>query len=163
MVLSKVINLEQVLCFTCPALSLSSVVSKPGTKSIIFCRMKWLGLFAFIVFFSCSSSRMIETNLYFGQSRPDGSMITKAEWNGFKQEYIDKVFKEGSSVINVAGSWYDPSAHKLITEPTYMVIYHYKRSLAISRQIDSLCYWYKKIFIQQAVLRVDKKVKATFL
>ena len=125
--------------------------------------MKYAGLFVLVFFFSCSGSRMIETNLYFGQSRQDGSMITNAEWNGFKKDYIDKVFKEGSSVINVAGSWYDPSAHKLITEPAYMVIYNYKRSLAISKQIDSLCYWYKKIFIQQSVLRVDKKVKATFL
>lgn len=125
--------------------------------------MKYLGIVAFIVFFSCSSSRMIETNLYFGQSRPDGSMITESEWNNFKQGYIDKVFKEGCSVINVKGSWYDSSAHKLITEPSYMVIYDYKRSSTISKQIDSLCYWYKKIFIQQSVLRVDKKVKATFL
>ncbi|HMK24760.1 MAG TPA: DUF3574 domain-containing protein [Chitinophagaceae bacterium] len=125
--------------------------------------MKWLGLFAFIVFISCSSSRMTETNLYFGQSRPDGSMITESDWNGFKQRYIDKVFSAGCSVINVTGSWYDPSAHKLITEPSYLVIHHYKRSSAISKQIDSLCYWYKKIFIQQSVLRVDKKVKATFL
>ena len=125
--------------------------------------MKYLGIFAFIVFFSCSSSRMIETNLYFGQSRPDGSMISETEWNNFKRGYIDKVFKEGCSVINVAGSWYDSSAHKLITEPSYMVIHHHKRSSAISKQIDSLCYWYKKIYIQQAVLRVDKKAKATFL
>jgi hypothetical protein len=125
--------------------------------------MKWLGLFAFIVFFSCSSSRMTETNLYFGQTRPDGSMITETERNNFKQAYIDKVFKEGCSVINVTGSWYDLSAHKLIMEPSYLVIQHHKNSSAISKQIDSLCYWYKKIFIQQAVLRVDKKVKATFL
>ena len=124
--------------------------------------MKYLGIFAFIVFFSCSSSRMIETNLYFGQSRPDGSMVTETEWNDFKQGYIDKVFKEGSSVINIKGTWYDSSAHKLIAEPTYMVIYHHKSSSAISKQIDSLCYWYKKIFTQQSVLRVDKKVNAAF-
>jgi len=106
---------------------------------------------------------MIETNIYFGQSRPDGSMVTETEWNDFKQGYIDKVFGAGCSVINVKGSWYDSSAHKLITEPTYMLINHHIRSSAISKQIDSLCYWYKKIFMQQAVLRVDKKVKATFL
>ena len=112
--------------------------------------------------FSCSSSRMIETDLYFGQSRPDGSMITEAEWNNFKQGYIDKVFRAGCSVINLKGNWYDSSAHKLITEPSYMVIHDHKNSSAISKQIDSLCYWYKKIFSQQSVLRVDKKVKATF-
>ncbi len=105
---------------------------------------------------------MIETDLYFGQSKPSGGMVTEREWNDFKEKYVSKVFKEGSTVINVNGNWYDPDAHKLITEPTYQVIYFYKRSGGISNQIDSLRYWYKTLFQQQSVLRVDKKVKASF-
>lgn len=105
---------------------------------------------------------MMETNLYFGQSKPDGGMITENEWKNFKEEHIAKVFKEGSTVLNGAGSWYDPVSHKLITEPTYVVIYFYKKSPAISAQIDSLISRYKTIFQQQSVLRVDKKVKAVF-
>lgn len=105
---------------------------------------------------------MVETNLYFGQSKPDGSMISANEWSQFKENYIAKVFKEGSSVLNVTGNWSDTVSHTLITEPTYMVIYFYKRSPAISKQIDSLRYWYKNMFRQQSVLRVDKKVKASF-
>jgi hypothetical protein len=105
---------------------------------------------------------MIETDLYFGQSKPSGGTVSETEWNDFKEKYISKVFKEGSTIINVTGNWYDPEAHKLITEPTYKVIYFYKRSAAISKQIDSLRYWYKNLFQQQSVLRVDKKVKASF-
>jgi Protein of unknown function (DUF3574) len=111
---------------------------------------------------SCSPQRMVETNLYFGQSKPSGGMVTEAEWNQFKENYINKVFKEGSSVINVTGNWYDPDHHKMITEPTYLVIYDYKPSNRISKQIDSLRYWYKTLFQQQSVLRVDRKVKASF-
>lgn len=111
---------------------------------------------------SCASSRMMETNLYFGQSKPSGEMITEKEWTSFKENKIAKVFKEGSTVLNGVGSWYDPESHKLITEPTYVVIYFYKRSAAISNQIDSLRYWYKTMFQQQSVLRVDKKVKTSF-
>jgi hypothetical protein len=110
---------------------------------------------------SCSPQRMIETNLYFGQSIPSGGMVTEAEWNQFKENYINKVFKEGNSVIKVTGAWYDPDNHKMITEPSYLVIYNYKPSSYISKQIDSLRYWYKKLFQQQSVLRVDKKVKAS--
>jgi hypothetical protein len=112
--------------------------------------------------YSCSGQRWVETNLYFGQSKPSGGQITETEWNYFKESYVSKVFKEGSSVINVTGNWYDPQNHKLITEPTYKVIYFYKRSKQISMQIDSLRYWYKTLFQQQSVLRVDKKVKANF-
>ena len=104
---------------------------------------------------------MMETDLYFGQSKPDGGMITETEWKGFKEEHISKVFKEGSTVLNGAGSWYDPVSHNLITEPTYVVIYFYKKSSAKSVQIDSLISRYKTMFQQQAVLRVDKKVKAS--
>jgi hypothetical protein len=105
---------------------------------------------------------MVETNLYFGQSKPDGSMVTETEWKNFKENQIAKVFKEGSTVISSTGNWYDPVSHKLITEPTYVVVFLYKKSSQISQQIDSLRHWYKTMFQQQSVLRVDKKVKAIF-
>ncbi len=124
--------------------------------------MSYKILLTCLILSSCSASRMIETDLYFGQSKPDGSMITEIEWKNFKETKIDKVFKEGSTTIKVQGNWYDPESHKLITEPTYLVVYDYKKSSQISRQIDSLRYWYKSMFQQQSVLRVDKKVKATF-
>lgn len=86
--------------------------------------MKWILVVCCIFFFSCSSSHYIETSLYFGQTRPDGTMITEKEWNDFKEKHVSRVFKEGSSAISVVGSWYDSAAHKLITEPTYMVVYY---------------------------------------
>ena len=115
-----------------------------------------------IIFVSCSSQRMVETQLYFGQAKPTGGMVSESEWNLFKENYISKVFKEGSTIVNVTGNWYDPEKHKLITEPTYQVIYLYKPSKNTSRQIDSLRYWYKTLFQQQSVLRVDKKVNVNF-
>src|SRR5258705_4502523 len=124
--------------------------------------MKLIAAILILFIVSCSPQWMIETNLYFAQSKPSGEMITEAEWNQFKENYINKVFKEGSSVINVTGNWYYPDHHKLITERTYLVIYDYKPSGRISKQIDSLRYWYKTLFQQQSVLRVAKKVKASF-
>ena len=115
-----------------------------------------------LLLYSCATSRMMETDLYFGQSKPDGSMITEKEWSNFKDTHIAKVFKEGSTVLNGAGNWYDPVSHKLVTEPTYVVIYFYKKSSSVSAQIDSLISRYKVMFQQQSVLRVDKKVKAFF-
>jgi hypothetical protein len=115
-----------------------------------------------LLLFSCSSGRMIETSLYFGQSKPDGSMITEKEWNSFKENYISIVFKEGSSVFNATGNWMDTTTKRLMTEPTYVVTYYYKKSPAVSKQIDSLKYRYMKLFQQQSVLRVDKKAKAVF-
>jgi hypothetical protein len=111
---------------------------------------------------SCSANRLVETTLYFGQSKPDGGMITEKEWNNFKENYIARVFSHGSTVLSATGSWLDPASHKLITEPTYVVIHTYKKSPSMSKQIDSLRYWYKNLFQQQSVLRIDRKVKASF-
>lgn len=124
--------------------------------------MSYRVLFICIILCSCSAPRMVETALYFGQSKPDGSMVTEIEWKNFRENQIARVFKEGSTVFNSSGNWYDPVSHKLITEPTYVVVYFYKKSSQKSQQIDSLRYWYKTMFQQQSVLRVDKKVKAMF-
>ena len=105
---------------------------------------------------------MIETDLYFGQSKPNGSMVTEAEWDHFKETQIARVFKNGSTITQATGSWYDPVSHQLISEPAYVVSYLHKRSPLISKQIDSLRNIYKSMFQQQSVLRVDKKLKASF-
>jgi len=124
--------------------------------------MRFLIVIIVIIFSSCSSSRMIETNLYFGLTIPGGGVVSETEWNSFRDSYISKVFKDGFSMTSMTGAWYDTDAHKMITEPSLKVTCDYKRSKQISIQIDSLCYWYKKLFRQQAVLRVDKKVNAEF-
>lgn len=120
-------------------------------------------LFIICLFFvSCSPSKMVETDLYFGQSKPNGSMITEIEWNNFKESQILRIFKEGSTTISATGSWLDPVTQKLISEPTYVVSYLHKKSPTISKQIDSLRNLYKSMFQQQAILRVDRKVQASF-
>ncbi len=124
--------------------------------------MRYKLLFVCFLYYSCASPKMIETSLYFGQSKPGGGSVTTNEWNRFKEDHINRVFREGSTVINVSGNWYDPEAKKLITEPTFQVIYYYKKSPVISKKIDSLRQRYKELFQQQSVLRVDKKVIASF-
>ena len=105
---------------------------------------------------------MIETQLYFGQTRPDGSRITEREWNSFRETQIFRIFKRGSTTISATGSWLDPVTQKLISEPSYIVSYFHKRSPEISKQIDSLRDIYKNMFQQQSILRVDRKVQASF-
>jgi hypothetical protein len=133
-----------------------------GNNCYYLYSMRYL-ILSFCIFLSaCSQQRMIETSLYFGQSKPGGGMVSAKEWTAFKENYISKVFKEGSTVVSVDGNWMDTDTKKLITEPTYVVLYYYKKSATVSRQIDSLRYWYKTLYQQQSVLRVDKKVNAEF-
>jgi hypothetical protein len=126
------------------------------------CQKLLAGVCFALLLSACSTNRMIETNLYFGLSKPGGGHVTEEEWNRFKEEKICAVFKEGSTVYPAAGNWFDPETKKLITEPTFVVVYFYKNAKDISIRIDSLRQLYKDLFRQQSVLRVDKKVKATF-
>ncbi|MFC0772643.1 DUF3574 domain-containing protein [Terrimonas alba] len=113
-----------------------------------------------LLVYSCSSSRQVETRLYFGQFKLDGGMVSEKEWNAFVEQYVSRVFPEGSTIENATGNWYDTAQHKLVTEPSKVVIAIGKPSATQSQKIDSLRYWYKQIHQQQSVLRVDKKVKA---
>jgi hypothetical protein len=113
-----------------------------------------------VLFSSCASSHMVETDLYFGMSKPGGGMVTAQEWNNFKE--LSAVFKDGSTIMDATGNWRDPQTGKLITEPTHVVIWFHKRSVLISKKIDSLRDLYKTMFKQQSVLRVDKAVRASF-
>jgi len=105
---------------------------------------------------------MVETDLYFGLSKPDGAIVSNKEWEQFKADHISTVFKEGSTVLDAAGSWRDTRSGQFTTEQTRIVIYIHKNSKRVSKQIDSLSNIYKTLFKQQSVLRVDKKVKVTF-
>lgn len=80
----------------------------------------------------------------------------------FQGYQVCRVFKEGNTTIDATGGWLDPQTRKSITEPTQIVIHLHKNTRLISKQIDSLRQLYKAMFGQESVLRVDKKVKASF-
>jgi hypothetical protein len=113
-----------------------------------------------IVLYSCSSSKQIETRLYFGQSKLDGGVVSEREWNEFVEQYVSRVFPDGSTIQDATGNWYDTTQHRLVTEPSKVIIAINRPSWGLDQKIDSLRYWYKQIHKQQSVLRVDKKVKA---
>lgn len=113
-----------------------------------------------ILFCSCASTRTVQTSLYFGQSKLDGSVVTNTEWNQFVEKHISKVFPEGCTIAETYGNWYDTAQHKIIAEPSKVVTAIFNYSPGQAKQIDSLRYWYKLLYQQQSVLRVDNTVKA---
>lgn len=121
--------------------------------------MKYFLFICCLICLSCSAGRAIQTELYFGQSKLNGGAVTDNEWNVFVEQYVSRVFTDGSTVIHSSGNWYDTAQKKIIIEPTKIVTSINKMTPQLSSQIDSLRYWYKRLYQQQSVLRVDKKVK----
>lgn len=108
---------------------------------------------------ACNSSKTIlQTDLYFGLSIPDGGRVTDSAWNRFVQEHVIPVFSNGFTELQADGKWMDTVTHKMITEPSRIIVVINAKNNKFSLQIDSLVNKYKSIFRQQAVLRVDKKV-----
>ena len=68
---------------------------------------------------SCSTQRMTQTDLYFGQLKLNGDSVSEKEWHVFAEQYVSKVFPQGSTVVTT-GYWYDTAQHKLITGPSRM-------------------------------------------
>ena len=110
-------------------------------------------------FMSCSPPRkMIETDLYFGQTTLNGDTLTTKEWNSFVEQHASRVFADGSTIIRAIGHWYDTASRKLFKEPTNIMIAIHPKNKYSSARIDSLRNLYKVLYHQQSVLRVDKKV-----
>ena len=110
---------------------------------------------------ACSPSKQMQTDLYFGLSKP-GVTVSQTEWNGFMENHISRVFASGFTVVPGLGKWLDDSTHLLQSEPSVMIISVHDKSKPLNLRIDSLRENYKRLFNQQAVLRVDKKVRASF-
>ncbi|MES2774262.1 MAG: DUF3574 domain-containing protein [Bacteroidota bacterium] len=123
--------------------------------------MKFLSclLILTIFLFSCASQKQwVQTDLYFGMAKPDGSMIADSSWNQFVARHISNVFRDGFTEIKAEGKWLDTLTKQIISEPSHVIIVINKMTRRLSADIDSLINAYKAIFQQQAVLRVDKKV-----
>src|SRR5215218_2105394 len=81
-----------------------------------------------------SLDKYYRTELYFGRSRPDGSMVSDEEWNKFLNDIVTPRFPDGFTVLDGLGQYKD-RAGKVIKEPSKVLIFLYlKRSAALMRR-----------------------------
>jgi len=113
---------------------------------------------AMLLLTSCTTSKFIESDLYFGMALPDGRQIDSTAWNQFIHKEISAVFPDGFTVIPAHGSWKNKQGI-VITELSNVVITLHKKSKTLDSRIDSLKRKYQSAFQQESVLRVDIPVK----
>lgn len=110
-----------------------------------------------------SEHKYIKTELFFGLNRIDGSKITEQEWESFSDSVISKVYTKGVTILKTDGRWLD--GEKLIKEESRIVVYFsriYEMTDEFSSEIDSIREKYKRYYQQQAVLRTDEFINASF-
>ena len=104
----------------------------------------------------------VETQLFFGMSKPNGGAVSEREWQGFVAQEVAPRFPEGFSVIEGAGYWRDQATQKTISEKSKVVVRMHAASDAADAAIGAIASAYKAKFQQDAVLRVDRPVCAAF-
>jgi len=131
-------------------------------------------LFAVVLFIcSCSSAnrdyqtgfvsgeQFTRTELIFGLSKPDGSIITETEWQQFVDEIITPGFRDGLTVIDAYGQWMALSGD-IIKEPSKVVILLHKQTSENDNSIETIRREYKSLFQQESVLRITEEVVISF-
>lgn len=122
-------------------------------------------LFFIIVVLSLSSCRQkprdVETTLYFGQSKPDGTLISDSSWKRFARQEILPLFPQGFTVLSGQGVWKGSTG--LIEETSKIVVFIHPAGDSVSSLIDTLRKRYQEQFNQDAVLRTDDELELTDL
>jgi hypothetical protein len=103
----------------------------------------------------------VATQLFFGLSRPDGGVVSEAEWRQFLADTVTPRFPAGFTVLAAEGQWRaDGSATIMRESARILLVVH--RPGADDAAIAALIDAYKARFRQDSVLRLDSKAIARF-
>ncbi len=114
--------------------------------------MRRLAPIALLLAVACAATlyvRQESDTLYFGTAKPDGHVVTEAEWQQFLREVVTPRFP-GFTHWDAHGEWKNQGE-----ETRVLVIVHPPGEEAAIRQIIDE---YKKRFAQEAVLQVRTDV-----
>jgi hypothetical protein len=101
------------------------------------------------------------SEVYFGLSRPDGSLIAQAEWQTFVDEVVTPAFPAGLSVLEAVGQWRGNDG-RVVRESSRMLILLHAPGADTSAAIDRIRAEYVRRFKQDAVMKVTTWVKVAF-
>lgn len=97
----------------------------------------------------------IRSSLYFGLSRPDGSLISLDQWEAFLSDEVTSRFPAGLTVTEARGQW--GAIGSIVREHSrvLMVIYPEADAAASSARLEEIRRAYVARFVQDSVMRED--------
>ena len=121
--------------------------------------MRTASAFLILLTLSCANLTIYEKQeldtLYFGMQKPEGGVVSDAEWQQFLADEITSRFPSGLTTWEASGQWRDQ--HNVIErERTHIVqIVH---GSGDEGKIVAIISLYKKRFVQEAVFRIRSDV-----
>ena len=101
--------------------------------------------------------RFFRTELFFGSAKPDGTAVTPEEFQQFLDECVTPRFPDGLTLLTGLGQF--RGSNGVIVQERSMVLillYPLQARRESSILIDELRDAYKRIFLQESVLRSDR-------
>ena len=117
-----------------------------------------VGAQGFTVTMDCgaSSASQVRTTLYFGLSRPKGS-VSELEWQIFLRDEVTKRFPDGLTVWQAEGQW-QTAAGSIDREQSKVLLLVHGDTPAARQAVQAVIQAYRKAFDQQSVLWESSRV-----
>jgi hypothetical protein len=107
------------------------------------------------------SEAFLRSELYFGRLKPDGSVVTDAEWRAYVVEHVTPRFPDGFTVLDAVGQ-YRTRAGEIKTEPTKVLVIAHPPEARARAAIQELRDVYRRLFQQESVLLIEIPARAAF-
>ena len=104
---------------------------------------------------------LVRTELYFGRLKPDGSVVTDAEWRAFVAEQVAPRFPDGFTVLDALGQ-YRGRDGQIIAEPTKILLIVHGPDARPRASVQELRDVYRRLFQQESVLLIESPARAGF-
>jgi hypothetical protein len=95
---------------------------------------------------------LVRDVVYFGRNRPDGGIVTDAEWQRFLDEVVTPRFPTGLTVLSASGQWRGEKGTVEREQAQVLTLLHSGDETA-RRAVAEVAGEYKRRFAQEAVLR----------
>ena len=119
-----------------------------------------VAIIALVFLSSCTFQAFVGKNcdtLYFGTQKPDGGVVSDAEWQQFLADVVTPRFPDGFTTWEGNGPWRDQKG-VIEHERTHILQIVDPRENKVREIIDA----YRKQFAQEAVMRLQSHVGVVF-
>ena len=109
-----------------------------------------------------SGELFVRTELFFGLSKPDGTMVTENQFKDFLDKVITPRFPDGLTVLMGEGRFRTKEGNIMAEKSVVVIILYPVVAGGKHQHIETIREAYKSAFQQESVLRVDSLACAAF-
>jgi hypothetical protein len=108
-----------------------------------------------------ADNAMRRVELVFGTARPDGSVVSDADWNRFVDAEVTPRFPDGLTVLDASGQWRN-STGAIEKERSRILVILHRPAEATDQRIEAIRSLFKARFKQESVMRIDQASCVSF-